>query len=654
MYFDNNHATINKPKISCNLEEIYNGATRNNPSCTATTPKISRDGYEILGFANSPSSTAVIYNQNSNVTINSLNNGKTYYALTKKTLTLSYQSNGGTGSVSPQSCVIYNGTTSCSIETRLNTFEKTNNDFIGWEDSDYQFKGLEDNTYYKRLITPGDTIKMSKNVTLKASWLKHLNDDNWYQLNENNPNLVSNMYNAYQPEIVYIGEYTSNSNLNTISKNGQYKYIMYFFGWSCSQTNNITQECPNGYANDDYLKGADSIFLARAKDLSGPWEVYSNDGTNDYWDTNMEPKYWKIILGTTNGSKYDTWHVGDPSVVYHNGVFYMAYSACGLMTKEVPHLSITGDYYEGENIDLNYKGPSAIGGAWSNDGINWIKLGQQGYIWTIGDAHHNWTDTHGSPTPLLIWEDEDDYWQKYYNSYLSHQTYTKPFHGGYQRPHLIFEDNKWKIWFDFQENKIGYAESKTSDFLTTEWEIHTTDPTISNEETSTVTTTNGNEDTSANNLAKANQYYIRTTPYLNLSNYYNSNVDITFVKVGDIYYGYGDPFIDWIHYDYNPLDHNRYYSVKNKDGSYNFNWVKRQIVEYISIDGRNWTPIGYMIPDENYDANQVPEVFYDEPNNRICLFYANQLGSYYSAPDYDIYRYEFGPIRAKCKNINNF
>ena len=78
-----------------------------------------------------------------------------------------------------------------------------------------------------------------------------------------------------------------------------------------------------GIGNKGY-PGCDAIFHARSKDLK-KWEVYSGE---DRWNTTMDPKLWVPVI-TADNKPYDDWHVGDPSVVYKDGRFYMAFSATG-------------------------------------------------------------------------------------------------------------------------------------------------------------------------------------------------------------------------------------------------------------------------------------------------------------------------------------
>ena len=356
-------------------------------------------------------------------------------------------------------------------------------------------------------------------------------------------NLITNFYSMYQPEVIYVPEWDDGE---------RYPYLMWFFAWSYNQENDAAGEYP-GYP------GGDAIFLARAKALEGPWEIYSIDyGTGEYyWDTEQNPFYWYPVI-TCQDVWYDSWHVGDPSVVYQDGVFYMAYSAMGCDEDMIPsHLA--GD------SDGN---ASCIMGAVSTDGINWTR----------------------SDSPLLVWEGERGYVEaEDRNSW----------YGGHQRPSLMFEDGIWKMWFDYKENQIGYAEC-SGDFLTGEW----------------------------TEVRGGNQ------PLL-------SGVDFDVVKIGSVYYAYGDPYIDWYKIQDDEIP---YYSDDSN------RWSQRQIVEYQSLDGINWTVAGWFRPDSGYDANQIPQVFLDHKENRVCIFYATQRGKRESST----YDWRWDNIRMMYKDIELF
>ncbi len=108
-------------------------------------------------------------------------------------------------------------------------------------------------------------------------------------------NLLTNFDNMYNPCVVETG--------------GEYCYRMWFFGWAADHGN-------------EGVPGCDAIFHARSKDLQR-WEVYSG---HQRWDATMDPTKWVPVVHA--GERwYEAWHVGDPSVVFADGIFYLAYSA---------------------------------------------------------------------------------------------------------------------------------------------------------------------------------------------------------------------------------------------------------------------------------------------------------------------------------------
>ena len=105
---------------TCTLAATYNG-TAQATSCTVTAPTITRSGYTIIGYNTSASSTSnnSSYNTSSKaLTLKSSNNNSTWYAITSKGVTATFNANGATsiGSTS-QSCTMYNTSVSCNITT---------------------------------------------------------------------------------------------------------------------------------------------------------------------------------------------------------------------------------------------------------------------------------------------------------------------------------------------------------------------------------------------------------------------------------------------------------------------------------------------------------------------------------------------------------
>ena len=203
--------------------------------------------------------------------------------------------------------------------------------------------------------------------------------------------LLTGFVNLYNPCVVETG--------------GEYRYKMWFFGWSSSHANQSLG-----------LTGCDMIFHARSRDLAH-WEVYSG---NEAWDASMTPSKWVPVLHAS-GKWYEAWHTGDPSVVFKDGKYYMAYSSTSKSFGKVP------GYPSGSVL--------CVMGAESEDGIHWEK----------------------SPEPLLIRAGDSEHPQAEPNRT-----------GDFQRPCLRWENGRWRLWFDYwlpgKGVCMGYAEN-TGDFL---------------------------------------------------------------------------------------------------------------------------------------------------------------------------------------------
>jgi len=181
---------------------------------------------------------------------------------------------------------------------------------------------------------------------------------------------------------------------------GEYRFRMWFFGWA-------KEDCNPGYP------GCDAIFFARSKDLV-KWEVYCGDAG---WDPTMASEKWVPVL-TAGGKQYEAWHVGDPSVVFKDGVYHMAYSATSL-----PGYRNMKDHLGGMML--------CIMGATSRDGISWKKTEE----------------------PLLIEPPE-----------VRHATSDENWIGDYHRPCLRWDRGKWRLWFDYWATRkqgvcMGLAEN---------------------------------------------------------------------------------------------------------------------------------------------------------------------------------------------------
>jgi hypothetical protein len=207
-------------------------------------------------------------------------------------------------------------------------------------------------------------------------------EDGWQR---DKRNLLTNFNNMYNPCVVETG--------------GEYRFKMWFFGWA------------TGTGNPG-IPGCDAIYHARSKDLV-TWEVYCKNGS---WDTTMNPaKWWPVLHASTRW--YEAWHVGDPSVVLTDGIFYMAYSATSKVVGDVKGYPST--------MVL------CVMGAVSDDGIRWKKTDQPLLI-REGDS------ATPTPEPGRI--------------------------GDFHRPCLRWENSRWRLWFDYwlpgKSICMGYAENE--------------------------------------------------------------------------------------------------------------------------------------------------------------------------------------------------
>ena len=336
-------------------------------------------------------------------------------------------------------------------------------------------------------------------------------DSKWERLGD----LLWNFRNMYQPCVVEI-------------PGQEYRYRMWFFGWAAV-------DCNRGYP------GCDAIFHARSKDLK-TWEVYA--GAND-WDRQMKPCRWVPVIAADN-RPYDAWHNGDPSVVFREGRYYMAFSSTG--RPGTP---------EGHPLDLLM----CIMGATSEDGIHWQKTRQ----------------------PLLIEPPEAQAAKS-----------MKGWTGAYHRPSLLWDQGKWRLWFDYWRPTggicMGYAEN-TGEFA-----------------------------------AASGFHLLRAGGDPLIADWPNPEV----VKIGNRYHCFADP----------P-------GYPGKRQNPNVLWTSRQLCEAVSDDGLRWTMVGFLPPDPDAPACHVPQALVTTLNGQawLYLFYATQRGG--DRP----YDYRYDRIRAMRRKL---
>lgn len=150
--FKGNGASVSSSSLSCN---IYNTAK----TCNVTAPTITRSGWTILGFSTNKNATT-------GSTAKTLESGKTYYAITKKNITVTFDSKGAeTIEYKSKSCTIYNSQTKCKI--RIPILNKK-----GYSSYGYDVLGNETNWSRYHM---NETYEFSSNQTLVANYLEKTN-----------------------------------------------------------------------------------------------------------------------------------------------------------------------------------------------------------------------------------------------------------------------------------------------------------------------------------------------------------------------------------------------------------------------------------------------------------------------------------------------
>ena len=183
----------------------------------------------------------------------------------------------------------------------------------------------------------------------------------------------------------------------------------------------------------------------------------------------------------------------------------------------------------------------------------------------------HWTK---SEEPILMWEPEMGN-----PEFSAHQLSAdaENFRGLYHRPSLMFDEGmgKWRIWFDYFDGtylSVGYAEAEA--------------------------------DADIMKRSSWTELYSGDNPMFR--NFPNPDV----IKIDGAYYMFADPGVS---------GHGPNPEIAPPTG-----WPDRQILIAVSDDGYAWRLAGWIAPDSDTPANQIPCGYYE--NGVLYIYYAAQIG----------------------------
>ncbi len=174
--FDSNGATLSKEGVlSCTIEGSYNNDTQVD-DCSVDVPTITREGFDIIGFStdsnNTDTDSSTHIKAGSSLKLSSSNDKKTYYANTKKDVTVTWNANGATLNTLTTSKTIWNKNSSVVVTAPEIT--RDGYEIIGWS------KDPNGDENSKDLVRVGSNITISSNDSYYAITKKVANATFYY------------------------------------------------------------------------------------------------------------------------------------------------------------------------------------------------------------------------------------------------------------------------------------------------------------------------------------------------------------------------------------------------------------------------------------------------------------------------------------------
>ena len=260
---------------------------------TLPSTKPTRSGYTFVGWSDDATDTSHLWDAGGTFT---WDQNDTLYAIWKKTITLTYNANGGTGVPNSQSTIVYNATTSFKFPISSTKPTRTGYTFLGWSTSD----SATSSSY-----NSGESITLSSSDTLYAVWEEHKLTIKYYSNNATG----------------YDGTYTAESTVNNNDV------------WIITREYKYDDPYDNGLLN--YSKKGSSLYMYRTGyTATGKWGTSNTGGTYeiDQDDPFSTGQALALALGKdlTKGDAsvnlYAQWQENGLTVYYyHNGADYGTY-----------------------------------------------------------------------------------------------------------------------------------------------------------------------------------------------------------------------------------------------------------------------------------------------------------------------------------------
>lgn len=156
------------------IESSFTSCTMNNNSCVVTTPNITRENSEIIGWSTKKDSKTAEYKAGTQI---SVTKDMTLYAITKKNINVVFDPNGTNGEMVTKTCSVYN-TNTCYVD--VPEIKYTAGKIIGWNinkkstsalvSSNTKIEVNDDITYYALAYTNLDaTLNLNGSTNADAS-----------------------------------------------------------------------------------------------------------------------------------------------------------------------------------------------------------------------------------------------------------------------------------------------------------------------------------------------------------------------------------------------------------------------------------------------------------------------------------------------------